>query len=167
MLQVFVQGMCAMHLCNLSKYESNNDHKDDPWYQTVSELMECTHQSPSFIGRYWELKTTINKNKYSTCHKGNNYVLDRSPLLYDGCLHIPAIAILIPHSMNCCVDVHGLGREGNIELPGLLHGVINRENAKVLYKKKLTLNGTNVHELPTVSKIVSCTLMAILSHTNV
>ena len=136
--------------------KSNNDHKDDPWYQTVSELMEGTQQSPSFIGHCCELKTTINKNKYSTCHKRNNDVLDRSQLLYDGCLHIPAIAILIPPSMNCCVDVHGLGREGNIELPGLLHGVINKENAKVIYEKKLKPNGRNAHELPTVNKIVSC-----------
>ena len=63
---------------------------------------------------------------------------------------------MIPPSINRYVDVHGLGREGNVELPGLLHGVIKRENASVFYEMIIEPSGTNTNELPKVHKIVSC-----------
>ena len=33
------------------------------------------------------------------------------------------------------VDVHGLDRKGVDDLPGLSHGVVDRENARIFHKK--------------------------------
>ena len=172
---------CIRAICESMKI--NNDHESDPWYLTVTELMQGNQQLPSFIGhccelkttidkhtkdgdskgnkcekdslrlKYdgylhipaiqvmippsvnglhrcsWELKTTIDKHTKDGDSKGNKCEKDSLRLKYDGYLHIPAIQVMIPPSVNGYIDVHGQGREGSVELPGLLHGVINRENA--------------------------------------
>ena len=118
---------CIRAICESMKI--NNDHESDPWYLTVTELMQGNQQLPSFIGHCCELKITIDKHTKDGDSKGNKCEKDSLRLKYDGYLHIPAIQVMIPPSVNGYIDVHGQGREGSVELPGLLHGVINRENA--------------------------------------
>ena len=63
---------------------------------------------------------------------------------------------MIPPSIKEYNDVHGLGREYSDELPGLLHGVIDRENASTFYDINLRPSGTSCSELISTEKILSC-----------
>ena len=46
---------------------------------------------------------------------------------YDGHLHIPQLHILIDTPHVDFVDTHGLGKENNTSIPGLLHGVVGSQ----------------------------------------
>ena len=85
--------------------------------------MKGTLQSPDFIGHCCEIKVTINKHKVQHISKSPDK--NEGKLLYDGYLHIPGIQVLIPPSIKQHIDVHGLGRENNDQLPGLIHGVVD------------------------------------------
>ena len=55
-------------------------------------------------------------------------------MLFDGYLHLPGIQVLLPSANMIYFDIHGLGREVKDDLPGLLHGVVDRENAREFYR---------------------------------
>ena len=135
---------CIRSVC--LSMETNKDHSSDHWYQSVTKLMQGNQQSPLFIGHCCELKMTINNVKFQRESKRTNK--RNCHLLYDGYHHISGIQVLIPPSIKEHIDVHGLGREKSEELPGLLHGVVNAENAALFYHMNLKSNGKSCNELP-------------------
>ena len=123
-----------MHKFYLHSNEKK-DHSSDPWYQSVTELMKGSLQSPDFIGHCCEIKATINKDKVKHISKSPDK--NEGNLLYDSYLHITGIQVLISPSIKQHIDIHGLGRENHDQLPGLIHGVVNSENASTLFDNNL------------------------------
>ena len=113
----------------------------------ISAYLHCTHilyplyviticeccKPTNFIGHCCEVGVSINNAKEVV--KDSRRIEDGAELLFDGCLHIPGIHILLPSPIVDYVDVHGLGREGEYDLPGLLHDILDRANAMNFYKK--------------------------------
>ena len=84
-------------------------------------------QPLSYVGHCCEIKASIDK-----CVKNTNPPLNCSEnieLHYEGYLHLPELGILILPPIVKYVDVHRFGNEENLEVPGLLHGVIGRDCA--------------------------------------
>ena len=141
---------CITSICNAM--ENNNEHHGDLWYKHVKNRLSTNPKLSKFIGHCCELKSAIencaiNKETRSPSDKDDG-------LLYDGYLHIPELGILIQPSIAKSVDVHGLGKENSIDVPGLLHGVVNEMNAKEFYKNKVLPDASECNEINTETKVV-------------
>ena len=132
----------------------NNHHHNDKWFQNVNTFMKGNQQPTNFIGHCCEVGLSIDSAKKAM--KDSEGINGDTELLFDGCLHIPGIHVLLPSLMIDYVDVHGLGREGEDDLPGLLHGVVNRVNAMTFYKRKLKPDGTMCKHLSHIVKSINC-----------
>ena len=107
----------------------NNEHHNDVWYQQAKVAITRIDKPSTFVGQCCELKMAIEnhatKNKISCPNEKHD------GLLYDGYLHFPELEILISRSIIQFVDIHGLGKEDNTDVPGLLHGVVNEVSVTV------------------------------------
>ena len=60
---------------------------------------------------------------------------------------------MLPPSIIHYINIHGLGREGCPEIPGLLHGVVDQANTREFYRIDLKAAGLKCNELSTEVKI--------------
>ena len=106
---------------------------DDTWYQNVKNFLEngIAIDDVSFVGHCCEVRQQIEK-----CVKTKQYSeINHNELQHDGFLHIPQLHILIPPPIRGWIDVHGLGAEDQLDIPGLIHGVFGYETANICSKK--------------------------------
>ena len=54
------------------------------------------------------------------------------------------------------VDIHGLCREGEDDLPGLLHSVVDMPNTRHFYKMYLKPDGTMCKKVSHIVKLLNC-----------
>ena len=69
------------------------------------------------------------------CPPSNNKIV------YDGYIHLPQLHILIPPPLHNCIDVHGFGKEDEIDIPGLLHGVVGYETGRKCFIQQIIPSG--------------------------
>ena len=63
--------------------------------------------------------------------------------------------LLIPPSIVEFVDIHGLGKEDDINAPGLMYGVVNAVTAVYMFKNDCTPDVSKCNELSTETKLVN------------
>ena len=123
---------CIIAIC--WEMERNKDHLIDEWYKEVEAIIYNDVERNDFVGHCCEYKQKI---------KNNVIDVTTSKLCYDGYLHFPEIALLIPPPLVEWVDIHGFCKENNVEKPGMLHGVIDKITANECFTHNVKPDGKN------------------------
>ena len=134
----------SCHTCLSALLMKLDEQKEttDVWYGQVKSFLSSNIVPINFVGHCCELSQKIIKNSPTSleCSKKS---LFENKILYDGCLHIPSMGILIDTPFVSHVDVHGLGKEFPTEgTRGLLHGVVDYKTAKICHEKGIIPDGS-------------------------
>ena len=111
---------CVLSLCD--SMEKNNDHIGDEWYTNVVNVLSSGQEEPKILGHCCEIKESI-KVARRKIPKKNETLKSRR---YCGNLYLPQLHIMIDTPLKDFVDIHGLGKENNDSIPGLIHGVVGK-----------------------------------------
>ena len=130
--------------------ESNNDHIGDKWYNDVLKVLSSGLESSHIIGHCCEIKESV---KVATAKK--NAVDKRKQTRFSGNLHLPQLHIMIDTPLKSFVDIHGLGKENNNSVPGLIHGVVGKKCAELCHSKNIVPNGNACRMEEDVVKLIS------------
>ena len=117
---------CVIAVCD--DMRRRKIHANDSWYEEVQDFIKWGKPvSKNFIGHCCEVRLRIEKCVEE--QKKNLVINKNQELRWDGYLHFPQLHILIPPPMNDYIDIHGLGKEDELDVPGLLHGVVGHATA--------------------------------------
>ena len=111
----------------------------------ISSVTFNSQQPVSYIGHCYEIKIKIEQclNDNLISKSDNN----RDKLLYDGYLHLPEMHLLLSPLVINYVDIHGFAKEDNLDTPGLLYGVINKEHARKYFEGNIKPDGKQYTKL--------------------
>ena len=119
----------------------NKDHTNDKWYRQVQKVIQEDEHPSLCIEHCYEIK-----NKTGEYCNNDNIPSVSSPmggLYYGGYLHLPELHILLPTTIVKYVDVDGFGKEDIVEVPSLLHMVVDMECAKECNECDIIPDGTH------------------------
>ena len=105
---------------------------------------------PHFIGHCCEIKESI-KFELKKQIPPKKHCKKR----YDGHLHIPQLHILIDTPHVDFVDIHGLGKENNTSITGLLHGVVGSQCSIECHDMNVIPDGTLCNMEPDIVKLIT------------
>ena len=164
-----IQSSVVCSVCNTSacypcvkaiyeKMEDTQVHEGDKWHHQMSEWINNNIFPPKdFVGHCCELVKNIEKEKATTAYTSTQ---SNNNICYDGYIHLPQLHILIPPPLHNSIDVHGFGREDELDVPGLLHGVVGYETGKnALMNKSFHLGSCALEILCNQVNFLSLTFM--------
>ena len=133
-----VCSVCNSHACYLcvkaicERMKQNELHPEDKWYQQMSEwIYNNNYPNTDFVGHCCELLKSIEKERASSVYRSTESLIQsNNNICYDGYIHLPQLHILIPPPLHNSIDVHGFGKEDELDVPGLLHGVVGYETGR-------------------------------------
>ena len=128
---------CAAAICK--EMEKSKIEEGDNWYFHMKNVL-CSGKvpPPDFVGHCCEVRKKIEESRQADPH-----ITSVSSLKFDGYLHLPQLHVLVPPPMDRFVDIHGFGAESEMDTPGLIHAVVNRETARLCYIHNVVPNGRN------------------------
>ena len=118
---------CITAVC--AKLEESNSHHNDRWYQEVKHVLQGKHPS-DFVGHCCEIQQSVSE---LIAEENALAAINSKDIYLDGYLHLPQLHILLPPPLHNFIDVHGFGEEDSIDLPGLIHGVVDYKTAKYCF----------------------------------
>ena len=130
---------CDLCLHSISKKFTKSDIAHNPWCLHISKYVSkgiIPHEP--FIGHCCDFDTKQVKSDHIS-----ELSRKRSPLSFDGYLHIYECGLLLAPPLHGSIDVHAFGNDKSLHLAGLSHAVIDQELAKIAHKQNLHPDGSS------------------------